>query len=317
MNTQLSKRHVEFLKSGQLTSEVPLVAALIILMLSVGAHLFDFLGVFVLADVSSILFVREAVVLGIVSGILALQVCLLAIWCSLGGQRGIWRLPLATTSLILLINNWVLAIGAGRSSLNSDDVAVVFVGVFSVFVLVQLPLLIIRGFYKMSIVPNGLISTRSLPSHFRIRDLFVLMFSAALLVVFTQVVVDIAVGNLSNSLRNINFSRVIEASGVFLKFGVSVSFISLLALGVVFSKKYRWRFVLLILFLVITAGALGSSVFFSNAANQPRNPLPVEIYQWVAFLNVVFWGELVVLSAFYFLGYRARLTQRPQLATSR
>ena len=71
MDSQLRKRHVEFLNSGQLTTEVSLVATLFILILSLAAHLFDFIGVWALADAGSVVFTAEAVVLGVVSGILA------------------------------------------------------------------------------------------------------------------------------------------------------------------------------------------------------------------------------------------------------
>jgi hypothetical protein len=304
MNSQLSKRHVGFLKSGQLTTEMSLVAALIILMLSVAAHIFDFIGVLALADVSSPTFVSEAVVFGIVSGILALQICLLAIWCSLGGQREIFRIPLATTSLVLLINNWILAISAGRSSLDFDDVAIVFAGVFGVFILVQLPLVVIRIFYKFSIVPKCLISSRRLTSNFKIFDLFVLMFSAALLVLFTQVVIDIAIGNASIPFRNKAFSQVMEVIGTYLKVGVGVSLISLLALRVVFSKKYRWRIVVLLMLSVILIGVFGPAIS-TYLGNFKLLLAPVEMYQWFAFLNVVFLGEVLILTFFYLLGYRA------------
>lgn len=304
MNSQLSKRHVGFLKSGQLTTEMSLVAALIILLLSFAAHIFDFIGVLALADVSSLMFVSEAVVFGIVSGILALQICLLAIWCSLGGQRGIFRIPLATTSLVFLINNWILAISSGRSSLDFDDVAIVFAGVFGVFILVQLPLVVIRIFYKFSIVPKCLISSRRLTSNFKILDLFVLMFSAALLVLFTQVVIDIAIGNASIPIRNKAFSKVMEVIGTFLKVGVGVSLTSLLALRVVFSKKYRWRIVVLLMLSIIFVGVFGPAVL-TNFGNFKLLLVPVEMYQWFAFLNVVFWGEVLILMVFYLLGYRA------------
>ena len=68
MDSQLRKRHVEFLNSGQLTTEVSLVATLFILILSLAAHLFDFIGVWALADAGSVVFTAEAVVLGVAVG---------------------------------------------------------------------------------------------------------------------------------------------------------------------------------------------------------------------------------------------------------
>lgn len=316
MNSQLRKRHVEFLKSGQLTTEVSLVATLLILMLSLAAHLFDFIGVWAFADVGSVVFTVEAVVFGIVSGILAAQVCLLAIWCSLGGQKGVLRLPLAITSVVLLVNNWILALSGGRANFNYVDVAVVFAGVFFVFVLVQLPLVMIRMLYKFSIAPTCLNSSRKLAPHFKIRDLFVLMFYAALLVVFTQIVVEVALTNSSIPMRNMKVSEVVDTMEVFLILGVSVSLISLITLSVVFSNKYRWQIVLLLLTIlgISVLGSLIVPLFFLSSFSFVL--VPVEAYQWFVFFNVVFWAELLILSVFYLLGYRARSTRNSEMIAS-
>ena len=316
MDSQLRKRHVEFLNSGQLTTEVSLVATLFILILSLAAHLFDFIGVWALADAGSVVFTAEAVVLGVVSGILAAQVCLLAIWCSFGGQKGVLRLPLAITSVVMLVNNWILALGGGRSNFNYVDVAVVFAGVFCVFVFVQLPLVMIRIFYKLSIVPTCLNSTRKLAPHFKIRDLFILMFYAALLVVFTQIVVEVALANASLPMRNMKASEVIEATETFLMVGVCVSLISLLALSVVFSTKYRWRIVLPLLTLLGISVFGSLIVFLFNRSSFSFVLVPVEAYQWFAFFNVVVGAELLILSVFYLLGYRAISTRSEEMIAS-
>jgi hypothetical protein len=318
MNSQLTKRHVEFLKSRQLRTEVSLIAAIAILMLSIAAHVFDYFGVLLFADVEPILFFTEAVVFGAVSGILAAQVCLLAIWCSLGGQKGIWRIPLAITSLLLLINNWILALSVGRSSLNNGEVNVVFMGVFAVFLLVQLPLIVIRMFYKLSIAPHCLISTRNLASHFKIRDLFVLLFHAALLIVFTQIVLELVAANKSPAIyqETMNPSEMVEAIARFLVVGVCVSLISLFAFGAVFSKKYRWRIALLLLFWAIAFAVLGPMTgFFSSDPNVAYSLYSVEACQWFAFFNVVLIGELLILSVFYCLGYRVS-SKRGRLITT-
>ena len=306
METQLSKRHVEFLTKTRLTTESSFAAALIISALSIGSHVFDFVGVLAFAGNPPVVFITEAISLGFVSGILAVQICLLAIWCSFGGQKSIWRLPLAITSLVLLINNWILASAAVQPQFSLENVNVIFAGVVGIFLLVQLPLFVIRLSFKLSIVPNYLIPTENMDFHFKIQDLFVVMAHAALLIGGTQIVIDVAtVENVP--LENMNFSEVAKGIAELFAIGLCVSMISLVTLGVIFSQKYRWRIVLLIFTLTIAGGAITvvPMLLFSNA--RPLLPsLSVEACRWFAFFATVPLGELLILLIFYGLGYRVK-----------
>ena len=233
-------------------------------------------------------------------GLLIAQPCLLSIWCALGSQKLIVRIPAAMGMLaVLTIVYLSLLVSDGAPA----EVTFVLAGcAIALTLLIQVPAWIFRASTKLTIVLPTETKSSISSSQYGIKHLMISTAIAAIVVTVAQANAP----HISSDQSGVPWLSLI----LFLAFFIIVaSILSFLILAVVFNQKRRLIFAILLM-VILLAAPLASLEVLRSVIN--ASPMPGPNFQWTAteafnafcFFFALAAGIMSVLFIFYGIGFR-------------
>ncbi len=226
-------------------------------------------------------------------GLLVAQPSLLAIWCALGSQRLIVRLPLSVGILFGLFCCFVGSMHSLDKSMPLEATVVMLVGASVLFGLIQIPLLMRRRKTGWVLGRPEQVGSATEDGQFHIKHLLLLTTGVAVLVTIAKTV-----------LPDKGFQGGGEPWGqiavFFLSFIFFASLLAWLTVAIIFYSQ-RLKASLLAIIAVLVGPVvlvLIMAVVFTGLPN-------TQIYlNCLAFASTLFLADMLVLYFFHCLGYR-------------
>ena len=233
-------------------------------------------------------------------GLLVSQPCLLSIWCAMGGERGLWRIPAATGILFVLLAIYIKTMEVLDTHIPLEVIIMISVIALAITVILQIPLWIFRQTTRQVIRLPSEASTNLATNQFGIKHLLVVMTIAAIVVAIAR-----------SSFPESNFDGGAPA-GLWTQLSLLLLFLicvgclmTFLALAAVFSQTKRRLFRLLLgLFLLVCP--LASIQFMINYSSL----FGTGDFSFTEMINMYlfFWslaaGIVGIMWIFYLIGYR-------------
>ena len=230
-------------------------------------------------------------------GLLVAQPCILSIWCALGGQRAVVRIPafMGMLALLFIVYTGILV----SSGAPGSFVSILGVCVIAITVIIQIPLWIFRASTKQVVALPSQTESGIGASQFGIRHLFISTTIAAIVVTVAQA-----------NAQYVSFDPTpFPGPGLILFvtfFVIVASVLSFLILAVVFNRNHRLAFVglLAVILLVLPLPAVEA---FHCMWRVPAFQWNVdEIFNAFCFVFSLTVGMIGVLYIFYSIGFRVQ-----------
>ena len=226
-------------------------------------------------------------------GLMVAQPCALAVWCALGTQKFVVRVPLTMGILFSLTCIFTGTIYALENGITLEVPIIFVVGSFSLALLVQVPLWIYRMITGYAISFMGTQTESEKASQFGIKHLMIATTIAAVIAAISNYA--LANSELDNSVP---WGEVI---GFLVTFELFISMITLLCVALVYSRSSRVGIGIL-LGLVVIVGPIGvGEVIDAVIGGGSDRRMLTNTYAFTISLSIVL---TVVLFAFYAMGYR-------------
>jgi len=232
-------------------------------------------------------------------GLLGIQPCLLSIWCALGAQKAIWRIPVSMGMLTLLTMTYSRVLSLDGAPLKA--ILVICAVVAATVGVLQIPLWIFRIKSKYAIALPLDVEPEISASQFGISHLLFATTLAAILLAIGRVMIP---DKWNSGAMPLPWSSLI----VFLIFHIVLATVlAFLLLGTVFNQNRRIVFlVFLLLFLVVAP--LGSILVFHSSGIMSRAGPQTWTFDFIKNAYTFVWtiaiGIAAVLSFFYLIGFR-------------
>lgn len=240
----------------------------------------------------------ESISFFVALGLLVAQPCLLSIWCALGSERVVVRVPAAMGILFILTAVYLKTMHFLDSSMPLE--VVFFVGglVLATTIILQIPLWLFR-WLSCQVIQLPAASKSSISTNqFGIRHLLISMTIAAIIVAVARATVPS--GNLEGP--SIPWGQLIL---FLLYFVITACLLSFLALAVVFSRRKRWLFTVLLFVFLLACPYGGILVMENTRAFGGMLKLGVqETLNMYIFIGSIAAGIISVLLVFHAIGYR-------------
>ncbi len=228
-------------------------------------------------------------------GLMVAQPCSLAVWCALGAQKFVLRIPLTMGILACLVFLYTGTLFVMENSMPLE-IPIVFVASSLVLnVLIQVPLWIFRVTTGNFISPLITHQETEQGSQFGIKHLMMATAIAAVIAAVSNYV--FGTGELDRGVR------WVEVTGFLMAFELLVSMITLLCVALVFSNVSRVP-VSILTAIVVIAGPIGVRETINAVTTGGFNhSILINIYGFTISLTMAL---TVVLFAFYSMGYRMK-----------
>jgi hypothetical protein len=225
-------------------------------------------------------------------GLMIAQPCSLAVWCALGTQNFVVRVPLTMGILFCLVCIYIGTIYAMENRIPMEIPIIFVVSSFALALLIQVPLWIFRLMTGYAISPLGTRKDSEEAFQFAIKHLMIATAIAAVVAAISKYA--FGSGELDG---NVPWGEIV---GLMTTFALFVSMITLLCVAFVYSGASRVGIGIL-LGLVVTVGPVGVREVVSvvNGGSDPR--MLTNIYGFTVSLTTAL---MVVLFAFHGMGYR-------------
>ena len=236
-------------------------------------------------------------------GLLVAQPCLLSIWCALGNERGIWRIPAAMGIVLLLLAIYLKTMEMLDDSIPWEVIIAISAITLAISLILQIPLWIFRQTTKQVIQLPTDADALLASNQFGIKHLLI-----------TTTLVAIVLAFVTNAFPESSFQGGTPAGIwmqliLFLVFFICIScLLTFLALAAIFFETKRGIYlVLLSLFLLFCP--LASIQFIRSFAGMLFGPIGfgvTEVVNTYLFVWSLAAGILGIMWIFYFIGYRLK-----------
>lgn len=226
-------------------------------------------------------------------GLMVAQPCALAVWCALGTQKLVVRVPLTMGILFCLVCEYVGTLYALDNSMPLEITFILIVGTFVLAAFIQVPLWIFRLKTRHEISLMGEERKSAEDSQFGIKHLLITTTIAAVVAAVFQY--TFKTGKFDGG------APWAEIIGFLVAFELFISVITLLCVAFVYSRASRTGIGVL-LALVVMVGPFGVRSFVNAVTTGFMDPnMLLNVFGFAISLTTAL---TVVLFAFHSMGYR-------------
>lgn len=237
-------------------------------------------------------------------GLLVVQPCLASIWCALGSERSLVRIPAAMGILIVWLAVYLKTMHVLDNNLPLEVVVVIGCLVISTSIILQIPMWLFRWKTKQVLRLPAVSEPNIGNNQFGIKHLLIAMTLAAVIVAVLRAAFP------ESELGTTGFFPWWQLSLFLLYFVISTCVLTFLALAVVFSRRRRWVFASLLAVLLLTCPLGGRQTMNNSSLWGVMNWGLMEWLNIYVFIWTIAAGIISVLLVFYLVGYR--LEKRPE-----
>lgn len=245
-------------------------------------------------------------------GLLVVQPCLASIWCALGNERGLVRIPAAMGILVIWLATYLKTLHALDNNLPLEIVVVIGCLVIATCIILQIPLWMFRVTTKQVIRLPADLELNLGTNQFGIKHLLIAMTLVAIIVAVLRAAFP------ESELGTTGFFPWWQLSLFLLYFVITTCLLTFLTLAVVFSQRRRWVYASLLAVLLLACPWGGMQAMTTGNLFGGIN---WGIFEWMnmyIFIFSIAAGLMGVLLVFYLVGYRlekksdAESTRLPQ-----